>query len=410
MKAIRSAPTPVLLRPFELDAQLAPVPTFPLRPSQAILAAFLILLSVVVSAKAACDTFAPGVSLGNVFINDLKEASGIAASRRNPGVLWTHNDGSSGAIFAIATNGAHLATFFLNTAVLDTEDIAVGPGPASGVSYLYVGDIGSGSGRNRVQILRVEEPFVDLAWAGNPRSAAFSGVAAFPLAYPSGGYDAESLLVDPASSDVFVVTKQDGAGQLFRTNLNDLPAGVLIRWLAAGSVPFSKASGGDISASGKQIVLRREDFAMVWDRFNGEAIGTALARAGTGIPVIGPPVEPNGEGIAMLPNGTGYVTISEGTNPAIYYFESQCPRPPRFTQPLKNQSATVGSTVKFRVRTKGYPAPTYRWRFNGKVIPGQTGPMLKLARVTSAQAGQYKVAATTASGRVRSEATLRVTP
>ncbi len=395
----------------EAFARLSALPTRTAHPSLAILAAFAIhLLSGFVSADAACDTFGQGVPLGTVSINGLKEASGIAASRRNPGVLWTHNDGSGGAIHAVAMNGAHLATFYLNTAVLDTEDIAVGPGPVSGVSYLYVGDIGGNNGRNRVQILRIPEPSVDLAWAGNPHSAGFSGVETFTLSYPGGSYDAESLMVDPTSSDVFVVTKQDGVAQVFRTNLNTVSPGPLIRWLLAATIPFSKASGGDISADGTQIVLRREDFAMVWDRANGEPIGTALARAGQAIPVIGPPVEPNGEGIALLPNGTGYVTISEGVNPVIYFFEAQCPKPPRFTLPLKDQTVTAGSTVMLRVRAKGFPAPTYRWRFNGKVIPGQTRHVLVLPNVTSAQAGQYKVAATNPSGRTRSEATLTVTP
>ena len=98
--------------------------------SKAVAVLAIHFFSAVLSAKAGCATYAPGVPLGTVPINGLKEASGIAASRRNPGVLWTHNDGSSGAVYAVAMNGAHLATFYVNVAVSDTEDIAVGPGPA----------------------------------------------------------------------------------------------------------------------------------------------------------------------------------------------------------------------------------------------------------------------------------------
>jgi hypothetical protein len=43
---------------------------------------------------AACTAFGDGVSWGTVSFNSLAEASGLTASRRNPGVLWTHNDGS----------------------------------------------------------------------------------------------------------------------------------------------------------------------------------------------------------------------------------------------------------------------------------------------------------------------------
>ena len=385
------------------------IPTYTHHPSLAILAAFAVhLLSGFASTKAACDTFAPGVALGTVTINGLKEASGIAASRRNPGVLWTHNDGSGGAIHAVAMNGTHLATFYLNSPVLDTEDIAVGPGPVRGTSYLYVGDIGGKRGRNRVQVLRIPEPFVDPAWAGNPPSVAFTGVETFTLSYPDGSYDAESLMVDPVLGDLFVVTKQDGMARVYRTNLNGVPGGSLVRWLFVAAIPFSLASGGDISADGKQIVLRREEYAQAWERSGGESVGAALARSGQAIPVIGPPVEPNGEGIALLPSGKGYVTIGEGVNPPIYFFEAQCPSPPRITLQLQDQSVAVGGTATFRVKAKGYPAPTYRWRFDGKIIAGQRGRTLVLRRVAFGQAGEYRVTASNSSGRARSSATLSV--
>src|SRR5262245_60865183 len=74
----------------------------------------------------ACASFEAGVVSGTVSFGALTEASGIAASKRNPGVLWTHNDGSQGRIWAISTNGARLATYDINN-VDDLEDIAVGP-------------------------------------------------------------------------------------------------------------------------------------------------------------------------------------------------------------------------------------------------------------------------------------------
>src|SRR5687767_5863749 len=84
-------------------------------------------LALPLTVRAACLTcadFQPGVSLGTVSINALREASDIAASEGNPGVLWTHNDGSGGKIYALSTNGALLATFDLNN-VDDVEDVAV---------------------------------------------------------------------------------------------------------------------------------------------------------------------------------------------------------------------------------------------------------------------------------------------
>src|SRR6185369_6870633 len=125
------------------------------------------------AACAPCTSFASGTPWGTVAISALTEASGIAASRKNQSVLWTHNDGSRQKLFAIGLDGVLLSTFTLKPNVNDVEDIAVGPGPLAGVSYLYVGDIGGSAGtgnvRPHVQILRIEEPLVSLAWATNSK-------------------------------------------------------------------------------------------------------------------------------------------------------------------------------------------------------------------------------------------------
>ena len=170
------------------------------------------------AACTSCTTFGAGTVWGPASPESLTEASGIAASRRNAGVLWTHNDGSRERIYALSTNGTLLANFDLNENVDDIEDIAVGPGPEAGVSYLYVGDIGGNVGTNTtradVQVVRIAEPVVELAWAGDARSENFDDVDSFTLTYPDGSYDAEALLVDSLTGDVFVITKQDGSARI----------------------------------------------------------------------------------------------------------------------------------------------------------------------------------------------------
>ena len=375
--------------------------------SIATVAAFALLL---VSAGAACSTYNWGVARGVVSIGGLQEASGIAASRRNPGVLWVHNDGSSGAVHAVGVNGALLATFYLGRPVQDTEDIAVGPGPVAGVSYLYVGDIGRNKPSRDVQILRIPEPIVDPGSVGNPTTAYFAGVDVFSASYPDGKYDAESLMVDPYTREVFIATKQSGGARVYRANLNSVFPGSHIQLGFVASVPFSKVSGGDISADGTQIVLRREDYAQTWERFNGEWIGASLSRWGTNIPVIGPPLEPNGEGIALLPDGSGYMTISEGVNPVLYFFQAQCSTHPQITVGLRNRRAVAGQNVTLGVRAVGSPAPTYRWRFNGNIIPGETRRFLVLPTLSFYDEGEYMVTAINSAGKVASKATLTVLP
>src|SRR3954466_8092512 len=170
-----------------------------------------------------CTNFSSAVSWGEVSISALTEASGIAVSRRNLDVFWTHNDGSRQKIYALDAGGRRLATFDLNKTVDDVEDIAGGPGPVAGSSYLYVGDIGGSKGtntvRSEVKVLRVLDALVDAAWADTPRSINFAGVETFTLVYPDGSYDAETLMIDPISGDLFVATKQVGTARLYRANL-----------------------------------------------------------------------------------------------------------------------------------------------------------------------------------------------
>ncbi len=358
-----------------------------------------------------CASFDPGVVTGAISFGALTEASGIAASGRNPGVLWTHNDGSAGRIWAVSTNGARLATYDVNN-VDDLEDIAVGPGPTPGLSYLYIGDIGGNLGTNvirpEVKIIRIPEPAVDLAWASDPRSPNFNGRDNFTLVYPDGSFDSETLLVDPLTSDVWVVTKESGVARFYRANLNAVPDDGTVLMEFVTSVPFHQASSGDISADGTQIVLRRENAAALWLRCDGEPLNDALSRASQNIPVIGPPTEPNGEGLGFLRDGTGYVTISEGSNAPIYFFRSTCPAGPQFTLSLSNQTVFVGGAVQFHALAVGYPDPTYTWRLNGQLIGGQTGSSLLLSNVAPSAAGQYEVIASNASGSATNAATLTV--
>jgi hypothetical protein len=68
------------------------------------------------------------VQIGTVESSLINESSGIAASRENSDVLWTHNDaGDSARVFAMNTEGAHLGIYYLSVAgATDWEDMAIG--------------------------------------------------------------------------------------------------------------------------------------------------------------------------------------------------------------------------------------------------------------------------------------------
>src|SRR5881394_1013410 len=82
----------------------------------AVLCAF-VGMSIGFSAHAGQPAFGSGVAVGRVTDGSVTEASGLAASRRNPGVLWTHNDaGSTPRLFALSTNGTLLRSFRVSRA------------------------------------------------------------------------------------------------------------------------------------------------------------------------------------------------------------------------------------------------------------------------------------------------------
>ena len=78
-------------------------------------------------------------------------------------MLWAHEDSGAGPdVVALSFSGQTRQTFRLEgVSARDWEDMDVGPGPAPGVSYLYLGDIGdNGKSRPNITIQRVPEPAV----------------------------------------------------------------------------------------------------------------------------------------------------------------------------------------------------------------------------------------------------------
>jgi hypothetical protein len=62
------------------------------------------------------------------YLPELPEASGIAISRRYPGVLWSHNDsGHAAMLFALGTNGAIRARIARDSASCDAWAADVTP-------------------------------------------------------------------------------------------------------------------------------------------------------------------------------------------------------------------------------------------------------------------------------------------
>lgn len=324
----------------------------------------LILLvgGAIALAGRAQPAFSNAVNLGMVSFNSLHQASGVTASCNNPGVLWTHNDaGDTARIFAIDTNGNHLATFDLTNAThVDYEDIALGPGPLTNVQYIYVGDIGdNNSSRSNIVIYQAPEPAVYLRWATNSNTQDLPGVRAITFVYPDGPRNAEALLLDPITHDLFIASKETNLSRIYVATRAQLDAGGTNTLTFVRQIDFNLASGGAVSPIGGEIVLRQEDFARLWIRAPGQTVSNALGGTPIPIPVVGRTNEPNGEAIGFDTIGRGYFTLSDSaSSQPLYYFDRATPyaiKPPRTL-------VTAGST--WRYLDTGTNLGT-GWRTNG---------------------------------------------
>lgn len=250
----------------------------------------------------------------------LTEASGLAASRAHAGVLWSHDDsGGAPEVFALGLDGTDRGQVTVAGApAVDWEDIALLPGRDGGVDRLVIADIGDNPGAGErdtvpARLVIVDEPTPP----GSGASGAAGPATVVDVAYPDGARDAETVLADPRTGDVFVVSKQwDGAP----TGVYRVPAPALTASGAApvtldraGSVggPAILATGGDVSPDGSIIALRTYPDVRLWDRGPDETVAQALGRPpACTVPVV----ERQGEAVAFTADGRGVVTISEGAD------------------------------------------------------------------------------------------------
>lgn len=250
---------------------------------------------------------------GRVATPAATELSGLVLSRDQPRVLWTHNDsGDRPRVLAVTPAGRLLADVAISGAdAVDWEDIAIGPAPAGGHA-LYIADTGDNDARRPdIAVYRVPEP---RAGVGNATAPA----ARLTLRYSDGPHDAESLLVDPSTGALVVVTKSFGgeSGVYVATNPSASSTTVLRRRARLSLGAGEAVTAGDVSADGRTIVLRTYDRAFAWRRRAGESIAAALR----GRPCTSRAdlfAEGQGEALALTADGRAFYTVPEGLQPAI---------------------------------------------------------------------------------------------
>jgi hypothetical protein len=258
------------------------------------------------------------VVTGRLGAPEATEVSGLVASSTQPGVLWAHNDsGDRARIFALRSDGSLIASLDVPGAeATDWEDIAVGPG-----GDLLLGDIGDNkSVRDAIDIYRVPEPRL----ADGPTTTA--AATRLRLTYPDGAHDAETLLADPRTGEIVIVTKRlDGRSGVYagRTPARDTPASAVLRH--AGDLRLGLAglaTAGDVSADGRTVAIRTYTALYAWTRKPGASLAATLKRK----PCVGSVqlgLEGQGESLALSRDGRSFFTVPEGAAAALRRYSAR---------------------------------------------------------------------------------------
>lgn len=289
----------------------------------------LLVYSLVISGAALCSTglaaqqFSEAIDKGVIDNDSINEASGIAASRRNANILWTHNDsGDEARVFAMTVDGHVVATYYLKSATnRDWEDICVGTGPKEGTSYLYIGEIGDNNAQYAQKyIYRIPEPAVDAQQ--NYISKQLDGVEKISYVYPDGQRDAEALMIDPKTKDLYVVSKREDSVRVYRLAYPQSTTQTITAEKVA-TLPLTSIVAADISSDGSEILLKNYQNIYYFKRAQNQTIAEALLKGGE---FVSYGFEPQGEAVCFAANGEGYYTTSEETQfdiPAHVYFYSR---------------------------------------------------------------------------------------
>ena len=232
---------------------------------------------------------------GPVIVRAIPEASGLAVSRRTPGLLWSHNDsGNATVLFALSSDGTLRREVRVPVRTRDWEDVSAAR--CASTDCLYIADIGDNEAeRQHVQIYRVAEPAAGEEQTASPE--------VFSATYADGPHNAEALFV--VDSDLFIVTR-DRRGGLYRAAIPPSGSRDLtfqrIAWLGLEAV-----TDAETSTDQKSVVVRTSHEAVLYRT-------DELTRGGAVAPYSRIPIdglrEAQGEGVAL--DGNLLFLSSEG--------------------------------------------------------------------------------------------------
>ncbi|GAB3861458.1 hypothetical protein GCM10028801_25650 [Nocardioides maradonensis] len=251
---------------------------------------------------------------------------------RTGGLLVTMKDsGDSARVFAVDPRTcATVGVTHWDADAVDDESLApAGPG------YVWVGDTGDNlSTRSSITVAKVPVGRGDRTVPGEVHE----------LVYPDGPHDAETLLRNPVTGQLFVVSKEF-IGRIYAAPRH-LRAGV--NRLTAGRTVLGIATDGAFFPDGKHVILRNYGQAVI---YTWPAL-TEVAR-------IDLPRQRQGEGVAVAPDGRIYLS-SEGVHAPVLELHLS-------SQVRQALAARPGRCCLGSQTPAGDPTPWWPWVAGGVV-------------------------------------------
>ena len=234
---------------------------------------------------------------------ELNEASGLALSRRNPGILWVHNDDGAPILFALDTLGnlrGHLRIVGVDND--DWEDIAVAP--CGNAFCLYIGAIGDNRQRGADRAVHiVPEPLLTDSTA--------RPMATVRYRFPDQAHDTEALFV--VNEKIYLITKgRSGPITLFAVPDAAVEERVTLRplqTLTAGLVQLPEMVTAAATAPDQKHVLVRTYSALQVYTFVNEHLEPTTQTSGYDLQNLR---EFQGEGADITADGVVYLVSERG--------------------------------------------------------------------------------------------------
>ncbi len=284
--------------------------------------------------------FKDGVSVGNLpSTTNWQEISGMTNSTRsdNSAYLWIVSDSPANMLAAIkASDASSQGVWTLQSppAYSDWEDIT--SCSVSGQPYIYIADFGdNGNARSSFNIFRANEPLI----TGTSGVISSSDYITITCQFPAGNMpthkDAECLLADPDTGDLYVITKRESIPGVYKlphaatygTGVQSLTyMGKMYDIPDITTVPLGATTcnvvGGTISPNGKEIMIKNYDSiyyfsrpdksVSIYNTLTGTPVQVSYVGGGSVTPKKSHPnAEPQGESVCFDYSGVNYYTASE---------------------------------------------------------------------------------------------------